>query len=79
MKKVLISCPKCNGKGRSELPPRLRAGYDAIKKLKVATVSEFAKIMGTEVTASHHLVKRLVAAGVIERVPDSAPAKYQVR
>jgi len=72
-----IRCPHCNGSGKSELPKRLGEGLAALKALKVANVSSFSAKVGIELTASHHLMRRLVQAGLAQRVEGISPARYQ--
>jgi hypothetical protein len=75
--KPLIKCSCCGGSGRTELPAMLQKGFESLSSLNIATVAEFSRFNGSELTASHHLMRRLVLVGVAERVAGSAPAKYR--
>lgn len=74
-----IRCQCCRGTGQTELPARLNDGLHTLKKLKVAKVSAFARALGMEITASHHLMRRLVKSGFAERVPNLTPAQYRAK
>lgn len=78
MSEIIVTCTRCNGKGKSKLNRRLQDGLAALGAFKRAvTVLEFSKSMGSNLTASHHLMKRMVASGVAKRVKMSSPATYQ--
>lgn len=74
-----LRCLKCNGTGRAELPLRLRLCRDAVASLRAAKVSTIAKELNAEITATHHLIRRLVVEELVERVPESSPAQYRLR
>lgn len=73
-----IPCQKCGGNGRVELPKRLGEGYAALKELGASTVATFSAKMGLELTASHHLMRRLVGSGLVKQVEGVSPAMYRV-
>lgn len=72
-----IRCQNCDGTGKAELPKRLADGHAALKSLRNATVASFSEKMGTELTAAHHLMRRMVAAGVARKVEGVSPAQYR--
>lgn len=72
-----IRCQNCGGSGKAELPKRLADGHMILKLLRNATVAAFAAKMSMELTAAHHLMRRMVAAGVAQRVEGVSPAQYR--
>jgi len=76
MSKFRITCKSCGGKGNTELPDRLKRGYTVLLGFEATRITPWAKKLRTEVTAAHHLMKRLVKAGAAEQVKQR-PAEYR--
>ncbi len=79
MSNVLATCPRCKGTGRAKLNRRLQEGFDMLKKQKYVTVARFSLLMNSELTAAHHLMRRMVLAGVATEYGDHSPARYRAK
>lgn len=72
-----MRCTHCNGTGRSNIPKRLNDGLEALRHFKKATVAQVSQHISVELTATHRIVQRMVAAGLAVKIPDSSPAIYR--
>lgn len=67
-----ITCSKCSGKGRIEIPEAYRKTVEAVRRLENPTVSEICKEVkqGSRrnycPSAINQQVRRLIAFGVLE-------------
>ena len=74
----LISCPKCKGRGKITLNKTLQRGLDVLGSKKSVTLAEYSNLMVIELSNAHHLMRRLVQAGVAEKLENTRyPAKYR--
>jgi hypothetical protein len=79
MRPVTIQCPRCNGKGKATLTPALQKAVAVFKRNESISVAQFSKRLDCELTYAHHLMRRLLEAGVVCKVTEFAPAKYRLK
>ncbi len=78
MSEVLISCPKCNGQGKSRLSDSLVKAIGIIRgSKKPMTVAEYSVLMNVELTNAHHMMRRLKEVGLVEPWGESYPKKFR--
>jgi len=82
-KRKLITCRKCDGKGKIFLSPKLQTVFDAIKHHKGSTTIEIAGVVkgleGLHATAINQRLDELMAMDLIERTRSGRGFQYFVK